>query len=73
VYKPQVYELIQGSTGISGKFQIDLNNPGGPNFVSFNESEMRLQRKLEEFTTIVDVTVHRFEYPTPTSGGWGAV
>jgi len=72
-YAPDVYESVKGSDGIAGYFTVDLNSPFGPRNVSFNETADRLKRKLEEFTTIGEVAVHRFEYPDPAAGGWGDV
>jgi len=72
-YAPIVTEVAQGSTGISGYFTVDLHDPFGPRNVSFDESAIRLQSKLQELTTVGKVFVERFFYPNVRSGGWGGV
>lgn len=71
VYEPQVYEVVKGSNGISGTFDIDLHNDVGPRTVNFNEGASRFGKKLEEMASVGVVFVQRSEYPSPISGGWG--
>jgi len=71
VYEPQVYELVKGSSGLSGTFTIDLHDVNGPRKVAFNEPADRMKRKLEEMFTVGSVFVERYEYPSQYSGGWG--
>jgi hypothetical protein len=66
-----VTEVQKGTTGLSGTFTVDMNSPLGQRTVQFNETEDRLERKLEEMTTIGNVEVRRYMYPSSTSGGWG--
>ena len=71
LYPPQVYELVRGSQGISGTFDIDLHNDVGPRTVNFNETADRMMRKLEEMSSVGVVYVEASQYPSATSGGWG--
>jgi hypothetical protein len=64
-------ETQKGSTGLGGSFTVDYVSPGGPRSVSFQETAARLENKLDEMTTIADVSVIREMYPSATSGGWG--
>jgi hypothetical protein len=48
-----------------------MNSPLGPRTVSFEETADRMEKKLEEMTTIGNVEVRRYMYPSSTSGGWG--
>ena len=71
VYPPLVTETKKGSTGISGRFYIDLHSTSGPVVVNFDESPAKIKRKLELFVTVGEVYVTRSLYPNVTSGGWG--
>lgn len=71
--QPIVIETQKGSTGLSGTFLLDYNDAGGSREVRFDEDVNRMQRKLEEMSTISDVYVDREEYPSAESGGWGGV
>lgn len=68
VYAPIVYEAVKGSTGLSGSFVMTVG--GLPRFVSYQETALRLKRKLEEFITVGTVNVERFQYPSNSTGGW---
>ena len=70
---PIVIETQKGSTGLSGTFTLDYNDPGGSREVRFDEDVDRMRRKLEEMSTISDVFVEREEYPAADGGGWGGV
>jgi len=72
LYPPVRYEEKKGSIGITGSFLIDLHDINGPRKVAFDESALRLRRKLEEMFTIGKVYVERSNYPSSTTGGWGA-
>lgn len=72
-YPPQVYELVKGSAGLSGDFEVDLHDPNGPRTIHFNETADRLAHKLNEMDTVGYVYVERYYYPSSTSGGWGGV
>lgn len=41
--------------------------------VNFDEDPRRMERKLEEMTTIDEVYVDMEPYPSRNSGGWGGV
>jgi len=69
--QPQVLEIQKGSTGLGGYFLVDYDSPTGPRMVDFDEPAQRLKRKLEEMSTIGQVDVRRYEYPSSSSGGWG--
>lgn len=68
---PVVVQTQKGSTGLSGTFTLDYNDPGGSREVRFDEDVDRMRRKLEEMSTISDVYVEREEYPASDAGGWG--
>lgn len=68
-----IVETQKGSTGLSGTFTLDYNDPGGSREVRFDEDVDRMQRKLEEMSTISDVFVELEEYPAADGGGWGGV
>lgn len=70
---PDVDETQKGSTGLSGTFTLDYNDPGGSREVRFDEDVDRMRRKLEEMSTISDVFVEREEYPAADGGGWGGI
>ncbi|DAZ98274.1 TPA: hypothetical protein N0F65_008959 [Lagenidium giganteum] len=78
VYQTSVTQVTPGSTGLSGTFQIDFHSTFGLRDVSFDETEDRLQRKLNEMNTIGRVVVKRLLYPSTAtgctssacSGGW---
>lgn len=71
VLPPLVIETQKGSTGLSGTFTLDYNDPGGSREVRFDEDVNRMRRKLEEMSTISDVYVELEEYPSADEGGWG--
>jgi len=73
ILNPVVTESMKGSTGISGRFYVDLHSPDGPRLVEFNEPPIKLKRKLQQFTTIENVLVTQSQYPSSKTGGWGAV
>lgn len=68
---PIVVETQKGSTGLSGTFTLDYNDPRGSREVRFDEDVDRMRRKLEEMSTISDVYVDLEEYPSADGGGWG--
>ena len=70
VHAVSVTETTKGSTGLSGSFTLDLNDPNGARTVQFDEPDARLKRKLSELTTIGEVHIERYNYPTTTTGGW---
>jgi len=73
-FSPVITELVKGSTGITGYFTVDLNHdPLGPRQVWYNEDASRLERRLNELTTIGAVHVDMYQYPNTTTGGWGGV
>ena len=61
-YPPSIYEIVRGSDGLSGSFEIDLHNDMGPRVINFNETADRFRRKLMEMSTVnsVFVTVKYF-------------
>ncbi|TMW57105.1 hypothetical protein Poli38472_003030 [Pythium oligandrum] len=73
-----VTQVTPGSAGLSGSFLVDFHSTFGPREIMFDESEDRLQRKLNEMNTIGRVIVKKFQYPSTTtgctdsscSGGW---
>jgi len=73
VYPVSEFELVKGSSGIKGVYNIDLHSPYGSRVVAFNETAERLKKKLEEMPTVGDVWVTQSAYPSATSGGFGAV
>ncbi|CAM9750091.1 unnamed protein product, partial [Phaeothamnion confervicola] len=73
VAQPTVTETQRGSTGLSGTFTVDHEDPDGPRTARFNEPAARLERKLEEMSTVDDVRVEQREYPRDSAGGWGSV
>jgi len=56
-----VNEVIKGSGGLSGTFDLDYQSSGGPRTFSFDEPSNRMDRKLEEMSTIGSVFVTREE------------
>jgi len=68
----QIIETQKGSEGLSGTFTIDVSSPMGPVTVNFDEDADRLARKLNEMSTVGAVDVRKYEYPSPSSGGWGS-
>ncbi|KAL7542723.1 hypothetical protein ACHAXR_012023, partial [Thalassiosira sp. AJA248-18] len=66
-----VNEIVKGSRGLSGTFNLNYQSSGGPRTFSFDESPNRMLRKLEEMSTIGRVFVSRDCYPSCSSGGWG--
>jgi hypothetical protein len=67
----QILEKQKGSAGLSGTFTIDVSSPLGPLQVRYDEDESRLARKLNAMSTVGAVDVRRYEYPSPSAGGWG--
>ncbi|GLD96429.1 hypothetical protein PINS_up005112 [Pythium insidiosum] len=73
-----VTQITPGSVGLSGSFLIDFRSTFGPREIQFDETEERLQRKLNEMNTIGRVIVKKFAYPSKDtgcldstcSGGW---
>jgi hypothetical protein len=66
-------EVQKGSTGLSGAFTVDFSqSPLNARTVSFQETAARMELKLDEMETVADVSVSREEYPSSTTGGWGA-
>ena len=69
-----VNEIIKGSGSLSGTFTLDYQSSGGPRTFSFDESPQRMQRKLEEMSTIGSVFVTKDCFPESCSlGGWGGM
>lgn len=68
----------EGSTGLSGSFDIDFHTQGGSRQIEFDEVQERFRRKLEEMSTIGKVYVKRYRLPssdtgcttTACAGGW---
>jgi len=74
VLSPLIIETRKGSTGLSGSFTVNYeSDPGGAREVMFNESAKNLNYILNEMVYISDVSVIREEYPSNSSGGWGAI
>ena len=67
----EVSEVARGSDGLSGTFELNYQGSSGARAFSFDESPERMQRKLEEMSTIGRTFVTRDCYPDCTSGGWG--
>ena len=64
----------QGSDPLTGTFTAIMGNAvEGSRVFDFNEHPDDMAFKLEELTTIYDVSVTRTVFPSESSGGWGAV
>ena len=69
-----IVETQQGSTGLTNEFTLQFeNSAAGPVVIKVDDSAHAVRTKLEQLTTIGKVWVTRYEYPTSSSGGWGAV
>ena len=69
-----IIETQQGSTGLTNEFTLQFeNSAAGPVVIKVDDSAHAVRTKLEQLTTIGKVWVTRYEYPTSSSGGWGAV
>ena len=77
-FNVNIIETQKGSIGLSGNFEVDFHSAIGARSIAFNEAEQKLEYKLEEMTTVGDVEVRKYEYPssgtgctsTSCSGGW---
>ena len=67
----EIIEVARGSDGLSGTFEVNYQGSSGSRTFSFDESSERMQRKLEEMSTVGRTFVTRDCYPDCTSGGWG--
>jgi len=66
-----VNEIVKGSEGLRGTFELDYASFDGPRSFSYDESPTRMLRKLEEMSTIGSVHVSKDCFPSCSTGGWG--
>ena len=67
----QINEITKGSEGLSGTFDLDYASFDGSRSFSYDESAIRMMRKLEEMSTVGKVFISKDCYPSCSTGGWG--
>jgi hypothetical protein len=69
-----IVETQKGSTGLGNEFTLQLDDSvTGPVVVKVDDTPHAVRTKIEQLTSVNKVWVTRYEYPSSSTGGWGAV